>query len=48
MQVTEMPTGDIARMRDKAKLLVETFNKEIDPALVGGLRAELAKIWGTN
>jgi TRAP-type transport system periplasmic protein len=44
MQVTEMPPAEIAKMRDKAKPLVEKYNKEIDASLVSGLQAELDRL----
>jgi TRAP-type C4-dicarboxylate transport system substrate-binding protein len=48
MQITEMPEPEIARMREKAKPIVEKYNKTIDPSLIEGLRAELARIRGSN
>ena len=46
MQITEMPQADIAKMREKAKPIVEKHYKEIDQTLVEGLQAELKKLRG--
>ena len=48
LQVTEMPQPDIAKMREKAKPIVEKYNKTIDPSLVSGLQAELDKFRSNN
>lgn len=48
MQVTEMPQPEVAKMREKAKPIVEKYNKEIDGSLVSGLQAELDKTRRSN
>jgi TRAP-type transport system periplasmic protein len=48
MEVTELSAGDMAKMREVAKPLVEKYRAEVDGALVKSLQTELDKIRGKN
>ncbi len=44
IEVTEIPEVEMAKMRDKAKPVIEKWTREIGPELVGQVNAELARI----
>jgi len=48
MEVTEMPPEELEKMRDKARPVVEKYNKDIDQSLVNSLQAELDELRGSN
>ena len=48
MEVTEMPPEELERMRDKARPVVEKYNKDIDQSLVNSLQSELDELRGSN
>jgi TRAP-type transport system periplasmic protein len=48
MQVTELPPEEMAKMRERAKPVVDKYNGELDPLLIKTLEAEIAKVRGSN
>ncbi|MEF7614181.1 TRAP transporter substrate-binding protein, partial [Aquincola sp. MAHUQ-54] len=48
MQVNEVSPGEIARLRDKVKPVVDKYSKEVSEALVAEANAELAKMRGAK
>lgn len=46
MQVNEVPPGEIARMRDKAKPVVDKYAREVGEPLVKEVYAEIEKVRG--
>jgi TRAP-type C4-dicarboxylate transport system substrate-binding protein len=48
MEVTEMPPEELEKMRDKARPVVEKYNKDIDQSLVNSLQSELDELRGSN
>lgn len=44
MVVNEISEAEIAKMRDKAKPVIEKWTREVGPALMGELNAELVKV----
>ena len=48
MDVTELPLEEIAKLKEKAKPVIEKFTKEVGPEFVAELDAEIAKVRGKN
>ena len=44
MEVTELPPGEIAKLKEMAAPVIEKHTQAIGPELVAELRAEIAKV----
>ena len=48
MEVSELPPEEVAKFREKAKPVADKYAKEVDPALMQQLQAEIAKVRGKS
>lgn len=48
VEVAELPPEEIAKLKEKAKPVIEKYTQEVGPELVAEVNAELAKLRGQN
>ena len=48
MEVTELPPEEIAKLKEKAKPVIEKYTQDVGPELVAELMAEIEKVRGQN
>jgi TRAP-type C4-dicarboxylate transport system substrate-binding protein len=48
MEVTELPPEEIAKLKEKAKPVIEKYTQDIGPEFVAELMAEIEKVRAKN